>query len=51
MAEPKKQTSKSRKNIRRKDKKEKAVHVKVCPKCGKNVLPHTICVGCGTYVK
>lgn len=51
MAEPKKKTSKSRKNIRRKDKKQTVAMAKKCPKCGKNTMPHTICAGCGTYVK
>jgi large subunit ribosomal protein L32 len=27
----------------------KRVHLNVCPKCKKPVLPHTVCQNCGTY--
>jgi len=27
----------------------KAVRLSKCPKCGTEVLPHTVCQNCGTY--
>ncbi|NCT55381.1 50S ribosomal protein L32 [bacterium] len=51
MAEPKKRTSKSRKNKRRVNHAELPVNTKKCSKCGKQTLPHKICGSCGTYNK
>ena len=51
MAVPKKKVSKSRRDMRRKFHSETEINLKTCKKCGKKVLPHTICKSCSTYNK
>lgn len=49
MAVPKQRHNSSRKNRRRGNIFIKAPTLVKCPKCGKPVLPHTICGFCGYY--
>lgn len=49
MAVPKQRHNQSRKNRRRGNIFIKAPALAKCPKCGKPVLPHTICGYCGYY--
>lgn len=49
MAVPKKRHTKSRRNKRRMHIFLKAPNLIKCPKCGKPVLPHTVCSNCGYY--
>jgi len=49
MAVPKQRHNSSRKNRRRGNIFIKAPSLVKCPKCGKPVLPHTICGFCGYY--
>lgn len=50
MAEPKKKTSKARRDNRRSHHAlNKAVNVVECKKCGNTVKPHTLCPECNTY--
>jgi len=49
MAVPKQKHTKSRRNKRRMHIFIKALALAVCPKCGKKVLPHTVCFNCGCY--
>jgi large subunit ribosomal protein L32 len=49
MAVPKQKHTKSRRNKRRMHIFIKAPALAVCPKCGKPVLPHTVCLNCGYY--
>jgi len=49
MAVPKQHRSKSRQGQRRMHIFIKEVSLAVCPKCGKPVLPHTLCKNCGFY--
>ena len=51
MAEPKKKTSKSRRNKRRVNHKVKEKHLIKCKNCGNKTLPHRICKKCGEYNK
>lgn len=52
MAEPKKKTSKSRRDNRRSHHAlNKELNVKVCPKCGNKTKPHSTCEKCDTYIK
>jgi len=46
---PKKRHTKGSRNQRRMHIFAKAPTLTACPKCGKSVLPHTICLNCGTY--
>lgn len=49
MAVPKQKHTKSRRNKRRMHIFIKAPSLAVCSKCGKPVLPHTVCSSCGYY--
>ena len=49
MGVPKQRHTKSRRNKRRLHIFVKAPVLTRCPKCGKPVLPHTICQNCGCY--
>ncbi len=49
MAVPKQRHTKSRRNKRRMHLFLKKKQLSYCPKCGKPVLPHTICWNCGYY--
>ena len=49
MAVPKQHRSKSRQGQRRMHIHLKRPVLTVCPKCGKPVLPHTLCNECGYY--
>jgi large subunit ribosomal protein L32 len=46
---PKQRHTKSRRNKRRMHLFIKAPFLSNCPKCGKKVLPHTLCQNCGYY--
>ncbi len=49
MAAPKWNTTKGSRNQRRMHEFIKASHPVACPKCGKPVLSHTVCLNCGFY--
>ncbi len=49
MAVPKQRHTKSRRNKRRMHIFARTPTLIKCPKCGKFVLPHTICWNCGFY--
>jgi large subunit ribosomal protein L32 len=49
MAVPKQRHTKSRRNKRRANIFLKASGLTLCPKCKKEVLPHTVCSNCGYY--
>jgi len=49
MAVPKQRKTKSRRNQRRMHIFLEAPKLTPCPKCGKLVLPHTVCLNCGFY--
>ncbi len=49
MAVPKQRKTKSRRNQRRMHIFLEAPKLTSCPKCGKLVLPHTVCLNCGFY--
>jgi len=49
MAVPKQRHTKSKRNKRRMHIFAKSPTLIKCPKCGKLVLPHTICWNCGYY--
>lgn len=49
MGVPKQKHTKSRRDKRRGNIYIKPTSLTVCPKCGKPVLPHTVCFNCGTY--
>ncbi|MCP4666507.1 MAG: 50S ribosomal protein L32 [Deltaproteobacteria bacterium] len=49
MAVPKKKKSKSKRDMRRSHHAVKAPNVVMCPQCHEPVLPHHICLECGTY--
>jgi large subunit ribosomal protein L32 len=49
MAVPKKRHTKSRRNKRRGNIFLKKPTLISCPKCGKDSLPHTLCLNCGFY--
>jgi len=49
MGVPNKRGTKSTRNQRRMHIFVKAPFLGACPKCGKPVLPHTVCPNCGYY--
>ena len=49
MAVPKQKHTKSRKNRRRGNIYIKVPRLIHCPKCGRLILPHTVCKYCGYY--
>jgi large subunit ribosomal protein L32 len=49
MAVPKQKHTKSRRDKRRANIFLKSPTFVPCPKCGKPVLPHTVCLNCGYY--
>jgi large subunit ribosomal protein L32 len=49
MAVPKRKTSKSKRDMRRAQKKTQGPSLATCPQCGEAKLPHTVCGSCGTY--
>ena len=49
MAVPKQRHTKSRRNKRRANIFLKSPVLTKCPKCGKLILPHTVCENCGYY--
>ncbi len=49
MAVPKQRQNQSRRNRRRANIFTKTPNLVKCPKCGKSVVPHTICGFCGSY--
>ncbi len=49
MAEPKKRTNKSKRNMRRMHDKISAAPLVYCPSCHAAMRPHNICQNCGTY--
>ena len=49
MAVPKQRKTKSRRNQRRMHISIKQSNLIPCPKCGKLILPHTVCPYCGYY--
>jgi len=49
MAVPKRKKSKSKRDMRRAQKKTEAPNLTTCPQCGEAKLPHTACSSCGTY--
>lgn len=49
MAVPKQRKTKSRQGQRRSQIYIKEPSISVCPKCGKPVLPYTVCQNCGYY--
>ena len=49
MAVPKQRKTKSRRNQRRMHLYLEEPTLSLCPKCGKPVLPHTVCQNCGSY--
>lgn len=51
MAVPKQRHTRSRRDKRRAHIFLKRPHLISCPKCGKPVLPHRVCLYCGYYKK
>lgn len=49
MPQPKKKTSKSRRNMRRSHDHLKVPSVSKCSNCGEPVAPHQVCSHCGFY--
>ncbi len=49
MAVPKSRHTSSKKRRRRSHIHLRVPSLSLCPKCGKNVLPHTVCKSCGYY--
>lgn len=49
MANPKRKTSKSRRDKRRTHKKIHLPSYSICPQCHEPKLPHFTCLNCGTY--
>ena len=49
MTVPKRRHTKSKRDKRRMHIFLKAPSLSLCPKCGKPILPHTICLNCGYY--
>jgi len=49
MAVPKSRRTKSKRNMRRAHIFLKKPNLIICSKCGKKILPHTVCWNCGSY--
>jgi large subunit ribosomal protein L32 len=49
MALPKRKKSKSRRDMRRSHDHAKMPASALCPQCHEPVLPHHVCLQCGTY--
>ncbi len=49
MAVPKKKKSRSKRDMRRSHDKVKTRGLATCPQCHEPVLPHHVCLECGTY--
>ena len=49
MAVPKRRKSKSKRDSRRATHKISARAYNICEDCGAPVIPHRICISCGTY--
>jgi large subunit ribosomal protein L32 len=49
MAVPKQRHTKSRRDKRRANIFLKTPNLTTCPKCGKPILPHSVCPNCGYY--
>ncbi|MBL7177744.1 MAG: 50S ribosomal protein L32 [Desulfobacteraceae bacterium] len=49
MAVPKQKKSKSKRDMRRSHDHIKMPTVSSCPQCNEPVLPHHVCLQCGTY--
>ncbi len=49
MAVPKQKKSKSKRDMRRSHDHVKMPAVSFCPQCNEPVLPHHVCLQCGTY--
>lgn len=49
MAQPKKQTTKSKSLIRRNAKPLKVANLVECESCGQKITPHQVCPFCGDY--
>ena len=49
MANPKRKTSKSRRDKRRTHKKLSKPSLSICPQCNEVKLPHHACLSCGFY--
>lgn len=49
MAVPTKKKSKSKRDMRRSHDHIKMPNLSRCPKCHEPILPHHVCLSCGTY--
>lgn len=49
MPTPKKKKSKSKRDMRRSHDSIKMPNLATCPQCHEPVLPHHVCLECGTY--
>ncbi|MBM3242722.1 50S ribosomal protein L32 [Candidatus Poribacteria bacterium] len=49
MANPKRRTSRSKKNMRRSHHALSRPNLSTCPNCSERVLSHRICTSCGYY--
>ncbi|MFT5125300.1 MAG: large subunit ribosomal protein L32 [Kiritimatiellia bacterium] len=49
MAQPKRKTSKSKKQMRIRSHTRTYPETSVCQECGSPVLPHRVCHSCGNY--
>lgn len=49
MAQPKKRTSRAKRDSRRATKRLKPIQLNKCPNCGQPFIPHRVCPHCGYY--
>jgi large subunit ribosomal protein L32 len=49
MPVPKRKTSKSKRDMRRSHHHLRVATISFCPQCHEPVLPHRVCMNCGTY--
>lgn len=49
MSVPKQRHTKTRRDRKRKRFELEPVKTQICPKCGKQILPHRACSACGFY--